>query len=311
MLLCGKMKRFCFLSIVLACLLAPGRQAGAQESGGRVTFCSYNLKNYLKMERFVGGKRAEGIDKPQGEIEAAVRFVSMIDPDVLGVVEIGSREDLEDLRSRLKLKGLDYAHVEHVHGGDAVRALGLLSRLPIVAREPQQDLKYQIGEQVFPMLRGILDVTLQVREGFQLRCLGVHLKSKREVADGDQSLMRRNEAHLLRRHVVKILEGNPETHLLVFGDFNENSNEAPLVELRGVSGTPVALSDLKLEDTRGQTWTHYWEYADVYSRFDYFFVNRSLMRKVDRKASYVFDQPDFLKASDHRPIVVSFDPGKK
>jgi hypothetical protein len=52
-------------------------------------------------------------------------------------------------------------------------------------------------------------------------------------------------------------------------------------------------------------WTHFWDAADVYSRFDYFFVSRELRPHVDTRRSHIFSAPDFYQGSDHRPIVLS------
>ena len=305
------MKRFSFIVILSTFVWGHLSAQEAGESGKArdksVTFCSYNLKNYLKMQRFVQGTRTEDVGKPTAEVEAVIRFLVDIHPDILGVCEIGTENDLADLQSRLKEEGLDLPHAEHAHGGDPSRSLALLSRFPIVATHSQQDLKYQIDDQMFAVNRGFLDATVELKKGFQLRCVGVHLKSKREVPEADEMLMRRNEAHLLRQHLEGILKEDPSSRIAVYGDFNENRNGAPIVEIEGVPGMDLSMMDITLKDTRGQTWTHYWQGADVYSRFDYFFVSRPLQVYVDKKRSYVYDVPEFYSGSDHRPIVMKID----
>jgi endonuclease/exonuclease/phosphatase family metal-dependent hydrolase len=119
--------------------------------------------------------------------------------------------------------------------------------------------------------------------------------------------MRRNEAHLLRRHTDTILRAKPETKLLLYGDFNEHKAEAAIVEIEGVPGMELSMNRLNLKDSRGETWTHYWEYQDLYSRFDYFFVSRPLQSYVDKRASYIFDALPHGEASDHRPLVMKID----
>jgi endonuclease/exonuclease/phosphatase family metal-dependent hydrolase len=299
------MKRFLFLLVFAAFL--GGALLRAQDENGQVTFCSYNLKNYLKMERVVGGKRTVGMGKSEKEIAAVVKFIVDIRPDVLGVCEIGAVDDLRDLQARLKAAGLDLPELETSHGGDPTRQLGLLSRFPIVARNSQTDLRYVIGDQIFPVQRGFLDATVHVRKGFELRCVGVHLKSKREVPEADQKLMRRNEAHLLRKHTESILKEKPDTKLLLHGDFNEDKAEASIVEIEGVSGMELSMHRINVKDSRGEAWTHYWEFQDMYSRFDYFFVSRPLEPYVDKRASHIYDVPSFSSGSDHRPIVLKID----
>ncbi len=310
------MKRFLFALILAAAAwlpaLAPSAPAAERKSAPlrQATFCSYNLKNYLRMERFVKGVRTEGVGKPDAEIAAVIRNLNAIQPDILGVCEIGADEDLQDLQARLLAAGLDLPHVATAHGGDPARRLALLSRFPITARDSQESLTYQIGRNIFPVARGFLDATVELRPGWTLRCVGVHLKSKREVPEADQALMRRNEARLLRRHLERILSADPGTRLLCYGDFNEHAHEAPIVDIEGVPGMELSMRDVRLRDQHGLTWTHYWEFADVYSRFDYFFVSRALQSHVNRRASFIFDSKDFAAASDHRPIVLKIDLAK-
>ena len=293
------MKRFLF---ALASAFASLTFTGAAERES-ITFCSYNLKNYLSMERFVKGGLLPDQPKPEKEIAAIVRFISDIKPDALGVCEIGKESDLLDLQKRLKQAGVDLPNFEYCHGGDPTRRLGLLTRFPIVTRNSVTDLKYRIGEEVFPVQRGFLDVTLRLREGLDLRCVGVHLKSKRPVPEADESLMRRNEAHVLRQHLDSIFQSDPAVKMLLYGDFNEHRHEGPILEIMGAAPQPTSLLELHLRDERKQTWTHYWKDADVYSRLDYFFVSRALTRYLDRRDSSIYDVPEFYDGSDHRPII--------
>ena len=95
------MKRFFFAFIAL---LSFAARAAERDS---ITVCSYNLKNYLSMERFVKGGKAPDQPKPEKEIVAVVKFLADIKPDVLGVSEIGQESDLLDLQKRLKAANVD------------------------------------------------------------------------------------------------------------------------------------------------------------------------------------------------------------
>lgn len=312
------MKRFSFgagwmwalLSLAVP-TLAPAQSAAqnSDEKNRIVTFCAYNLRNYLKMPRSVNGLMNEVAPKPEKEVTALMEFLATIQPDILGVCEIGDADDLADLQARLKARDIDLPHSEMGHGGDPTRRLGLLSRYPITFRNSQSELKYRIGDVILPMQRGILDATVALRPNFEVRFLGVHFKSQREVPGMDQKLMRRNEAHLLRRHIESVLTAEPATRLLAYGDFNENKHEAALVEIEGVPGTDVSMMDVRLRDSRGETWTHFWDAADHYSRLDYCFVNRALQSDIKKPESFVYDPPNYYDASDHRPLVIKIDRG--
>ncbi len=304
-------KRRGFFPAVLFAAMLPWLAAAAQEAEGPVVFCSYNLKNWLLSQRAFGDGNAPLTSKPEKEKAKVVEFLTEIHPDILGVCEIGRVEDLKELQGRLKNEGVDLPHVEHSVGGDPTRSLGFLSRFPITARNSQRKLHYQMGEAVYPMQRGILDVTVAITKDYQVRFMGVHLKSKREIAEADEALMRRNEAHLLRLHLDAVFANQPEARVVCYGDFNEHRNEPAISAIIGSRASPGQMNDLFLRDEHGLVWTHFWDDADLYGRLDYFFVSRALRPSVVAKGSYIYTAPDFDKGSDHRPIVMTLNPLSK
>ena len=263
------------------------------------------------MDRRVDGEYLRNADKPEKEIAALVEMIKATEPDILGIVEIGTEEDLADLQKRLKEAGVDLPHSTWNPGSDPYRHVALLSNLPIAETNHQKDMTYAIAENVMPFSRGILDATVQVNPDYQLRLLGLHLKSKREVKEADQALMRRSEAALLRGHVDKILAEKPETNLLLFGDFNDTRNEAPIKVVQGKFASDEYLTDIQLKDKNGMRWTYYWSWADQYSRFDFIFLNKAILPEVDQEKAYIYAHPDWFTASDHRPCVAKIKPVDK
>ncbi len=296
----------CFCLALLALLWATTMLGHAADAPPQiVTFCSYNVKNWLYMDRTWGDKPVDPKGKPQKEKDKVVAFLKEINPDVLGVCEIGTDAEFADLKKHLADAGLHYEHTERAHGGDLTRTLGLLSKFPITARNSQTMLTYLIGDQTFPFQRGILDATIQVTPEFSFRALGVHLKSMRAIPEADQSVMRRNEAHLLRKHIDSILTTDPTTKLMAYGDFNEHPRNPPLDEIRGSRESPeTSMSDVYLKDINGEIWTHFWDYEDTYSRLDYIFVNKAFHPHVKARDSYIYSAKDFDDGSDHRPLVL-------
>ena len=223
--------------------IALALPAAAQDGGGenhQVVFAGYNLKNYLKMDRTIDGEKKVA-PKPENEVAAVVSMLKKIEPNLLGVTEIGQEEDLKDLQTRLSKEGIHLPHATLCVSFDEDRRVGLLSRFPIVATNHQTDLTYTLDATRLSFKRGILDATVEVKPGYRLRLLGTHLKSKREIEEADQEAMRRNESHLLRRHINSILTDSPETNVLVFGDFNDTRNEQPIKAIQGRYGTDAYL----------------------------------------------------------------------
>lgn len=275
-----------------------------------VRFVAYNLLNYLTDERRDGTLR----QKPEREKQAIVEVLSTLKPDLLGVCEIGTDEDLGDLQTRLAAHGIHLPHRALGTGEDPVRRLGFLSAFPITSVTPTAGLRYELtladgSAALTGMERGILDVTVQIRPDYQLRCLGVHLKSKREVTHANQETIRRSEAELLRRHADSILAEDPETNLLVYGDFNDTLHTPAIELVRGDNSRPHAqLEPLSLTDADGQRWTHYWDWQDIYSRFDYCFVNAALKPEIILSESGIAEESQIRRASDHRPTFLTIDP---
>jgi len=149
------------------------------------------------------------------------------------------------------------------------------------------------------MGRGILDAKIDSPAG-ELHFLGTHLKSKREIPDGDQEMMRRAEAHLLRREADRILSDNPDTQLIVYGDMNDTRQTSAIRTIQGPRDGPKSLKMAHLRDSHGESWTHFWSYQDVYSRFDYILMSPPLVSKIAWDDSRVLDGESWSKASDHR-----------
>jgi endonuclease/exonuclease/phosphatase family metal-dependent hydrolase len=270
---------------------------------GEIIFAGYNLQNYLRMERREEGRTTVS-PKPEKEIEALVRIIKEINPDILGVCEMGAPEEFEDFKKRLQDAGMGYTDFEYVQGPDPERRLALASRYPIVSRQSRAAVPFVANGAPEKVRRGFLDVTVKIRDGVELRFVGAHLKSKLAVPEGD-ALLRRNEAHLLRKHAEEIMAGNPRVRLVVYGDLNDTKNEPSIREIMGPRQSPDRLYDLWLKDRVGDRWTHYWKFADLYERIDYILVNARLIAKIDHSKSGVYRAENWNDASDHRPVVAA------
>ncbi|HEY5895660.1 MAG TPA: endonuclease/exonuclease/phosphatase family protein [Chthoniobacterales bacterium] len=292
------MKRLVVL--VVTVLLVFAVQSPARE----VTLMAWNLANYIRMDRTERGQSVRrDAPKPENEIRALIGIIASVKPDILGVCEMGKPEEFKSFLDRLKTAGLDYPYTEYVDGPDDERHVALASRFPIVARNSQANLSFELNGSRQFFKRGILDVTIEIDPAYRLRLLGTHLKSRREVVE-DEALLRRNEARLLRAHVRGILAGAPDENLLVYGDMNDTKDQPPIREIMGPKGAPDSLQDINLKDQYGDKWTHWWKFADEYSRIDYVFMSRGVRPEVVFSKCYVGRPQGWNEASDHRPLVV-------
>lgn len=285
-------------ALILCGLAACGRSADRQD----VVFASYNLENYFQASDFPDGR--EKLSKSPDAIAAEIRIIQEINPDILGVCEMGPPNEFADFKARLKAAGLNYPATEYVQGPDPERHVALLSRFPIVAHQSLPEVPYALEGREQQVERGFLDVTISAN-GANIRFIGVHLKSKLHDTPLDEEEIRRNEAHLLRQHIDQVVAASPDTPLLVYGDFNDTKNSTSMREIIGTRSAPSSLRDLYLKDSAGDRWTEYWEAADVYSRIDYILVSRNLFPAISLEKCYIYRSPDWFKASDHRATVAT------
>jgi endonuclease/exonuclease/phosphatase family metal-dependent hydrolase len=270
---------------------------------------SYNVENWLTTNRYIGNKSIPSAPKPDSEKNAVVDVIASHRPDILGVVEMGSRDDLEDFRARLKAKGLDYPHVEWHEGIDPDRHVALLSRFPIVAHESQDHVAFDLDGRPQAIQRGILDVTVEPQPGWRLRLIGLHLKSRRVTPDADQEALRAREAWFVRKYLDGIFEKDSKARLLLYGDLNDTKDQYSIKQIQGSMRAPGRLTDIRIADDRGERWTHYYLVADEYSRIDYLMASPALRGDIDTKKSGIDSSPAWRKASDHRAIFTTIDPG--
>ena len=268
-------------------------------------FITYNVENWLTMDRYVNRKTIKGASKPEKEKQAVVAILSRHKPDVVGLCEIGEASDLAEIQEDLKAAGLDLPHSHYTGGSDPTRHLGLLSRFPITSTAKPAETEYQLSGQTFAINRGILDATIQAR-GKSYRFLGNHLKSKRDSEQGDQEAIRLNEARLLRRHVNAILKTNSDTRLIVYGDLNDTRSTPTIKTITGNYNDPTYLTAIPAKDSRNQAWTYNWALHDIYSRIDFIMVSRGIRGDVDFPAAKIIDDSDWDTASDHRAVLAVF-----
>ncbi len=297
------MKSPAWLLCLLLCAV-PGR-LWAEPKG--IVVATYNLQNYVSADVAEEGTGRRGKPKSEASIAALVGIIREINPDVLGVCEMGSPERFEDFKKRLADAGLGYKDSEYVQAADADRHLALVSRFPIAARQSVTDVPFEINGRPEKVRRGFLDVTLQIAPDYQLRLVGAHLKSKLATPEGE-AVLRRHEAQLLRRHVEKILAAEPAVNLVCYGDFNDTREQPAIATIAGVRGTPGYMDDVPAEDAVGDKWTHYWKTADLYSRIDYLFVSPALVREVVPGSGRVHRSAEWSTASDHRAVFATIHP---
>lgn len=293
-------------------LLSSGLSAAGTRLPGAFRVMTYNVENYLLTPTATRQvKSAESRAKVAESIVAG-------SPDIVALQEIGEVAALRELQSRLKSRGLDLPHWEHVRGWDTNIFTAVLSRYPIVRRAPHTNESFLLNGRRWHLSRGIAEVEIAVAPGYRVTLWVAHLKSRRAIGEADEREVREGEAAVLRELVEKALRTRPDENVVVCGDFNDTRDSVAIRTLLG--GREFRLYDPRPAEANGDaapaenprfeprrvTWTHYYGREDTYSRVDYLLMSRGLRREWRAEGSRVVAVPDWGKGSDHRPVVVEF-----
>ena len=144
------------------------------------------------------------------------------------------------------------------------------------------------------------------------------MKSRRPTPEADEAEQRLAEAKILRGIVDEHFKADPNARLVVLGDFNDAMNSDAVKEIVGRGKTK--LTDTRPAERNGDSapvqtpnsgprnvaWTYFFAADDTYSRMDYIFLSPAMTRDWLEDETRVLTLPNWGAASDHRPILASF-----
>jgi endonuclease/exonuclease/phosphatase family metal-dependent hydrolase len=289
------------------------------EAAGTFRVGTYNVENYLDEATQTRYAKSE---ESRSKVRQMIREMRA---DVLALQEIGSVKALEGLREGLRAEGCDFPYVAHVVGSDTNIQVGVLSKFPIIESREHTNDNFLLRGRRYRVGRGFAELRIQVGTNYTFWLITAHLKSKRAVVFADESEVRLEEAKILRQKVDAVLATEPEANLVVLGDFNDNRNSPPISVLVGrgahklIDTRPVerngdgSVAGVAGASARGRdsVWTHYYAEAETYSRLDYILVSRGMAREWIPNETYIVATPFWGEASDHRPIVATFEIGDR
>ncbi|MGE9292464.1 MAG: endonuclease/exonuclease/phosphatase family protein [Puniceicoccales bacterium] len=273
-----------------------------------VRVATFNLQNYLVMDRSVDGHWREEYPKPEAEKTALREVIRAADADVLALQEIGGPAFLEELQRDLKAEGLDYPHAAILEGPDTVRMCAVLSRLPFRRALAHEQVDYTLKGEAGQVRRGLLELNFRT-DGVEWALFVVHLKSRWTVREDDPMAARERTAEAQAcRDFIRAQFPDPESdNYLIVGDFNDLRDTAPLRRFLEVSGRELSRM-AEAVDSRGEAWTFHYRKRDIYERVDFVLLSPALdKRLVPGSAKIVDIVPASLTGSDHRLVSVELE----
>ena len=266
---------------------------------------TYNLHNYLVMDRHVAGVWRPAYPKPEAEKAMLREVIAAARPDILLLQEIGEAPFLAELRADLALDGHEYPCAIHMRGADAVRHLAVLSKRPPCTVVKHQDLSFNyLGRREY-VRRGMLELGFSRANGQPFKLFAVHLKSRwtDEAADPESQLRRTREAQACRDRIIQRTFECGVFDFVIAGDFNDHPDSATMRRFYRRGALQLG-SLVPAWDSRQEVWTYFYPKQAEYGLVDGFVISPRLAPALEAGHGTVVDLAGALRGSDHRMVYI-------
>lgn len=292
------------VAALVVVLLVPAMLGAAEE----VRVATFNVMNYLCMNRRVEGRFAPGHPKPEAEKTAVRGVLREVNADVVCLQEVGPQPFLDELRQDLAAEGLRYEHSALLVAADPLRHVAVLSRLPFREVIRHGEVSFSYLGRTETVKRGVLEVRFDGPDG-GWSVFVLHLKSPltEDAEDPGAEKRRTSEARAVRDLILKQAPG-PGARFLVAGDLNAAPDSRALAALCEKGDRRIALA-IPAVDSRGERWTHRQLLSDRYERLDYILASPAMQPRVCRGRALIHDGAEALAGSDHRLVWVDLEAG--
>jgi len=303
----GPSLRLHFVSLCL--LLAVG--FGWADETASVRIATYNVRNYLTMDRLVEGRWRPEYPKPESEKEVVRETILAVRPDLIALQEIGARAHLLELRGDLASEGLEYSGSAWLEAHDSERHLAALWKENLdvrVVEHPNLPIRY-MGEVDF-VKRGMLELRIE-NDGGQWSLFNLHLKSKYTSVKADplSSKRRTLEGRAARDRILAVYPRPDEARYLIVGDLNDSPISGAVRAFLRKGERDLSLP-IECSDDLGSRWTHYYRKEDSYSRIDYILRSPGWGDTFDGIKGRIDRRPNYYDGSDHRLVWVDLPVGQ-
>ncbi|HEY8931884.1 MAG TPA: endonuclease/exonuclease/phosphatase family protein [Rariglobus sp.] len=289
----------CFLGCLLLTVFLQAECRAAP-----LTVATYNVENYTLADRMDEGVYRKAYPKPESEKAALRAVIRQLGADVLALQEIGGEPFLAELQRDLRHEGVNYPYAAVLVADDKDRMIAVISKRPFTSVTRHADLSFKYFDGVEKVRRGLLEVRVAADAG-EIALFVAHLKSlyTERPDDPGAALQRAGEAVAVRDRVLKVFPEPATARFLILGDLNDNRTSRPVRALLERGKTTIA-EWLPAADERGQVWSHFYRKEDSYSRIDHILVSPGLWPRVRGQVGRIWDSPEVMRASDHRPVSV-------
>lgn len=263
---------------------------------GKIRVCIWNVHCYLDTYRMKNGRRIKS-PKPEDEKEEIVKIIKDINPDVLGIEEIGGEPYAKEFAKRLSQSGMNYPYFAVSEESSEYPQCAIFSKIPFQKTNILAVKNFDYFGESARSPRGMLVADFKTG-GKDWRFGSIHLKSKfgAKARDRENNLFRQKEAELIAKDMSGFLKKGGLA--IIGGDFNEEPKDGAISILK-----KAGLEPLKQENPNGLPFSYHWAKENAYRQFDFFMISKP-MKKYAEKAEVL---PIVKSASDHAAVFTDLD----
>lgn len=226
--------------------------------------------------------------------------IKALSPDIAVLQEIENQAVLDDLNQAL---GGGYANRAITEGNDPRGIdVAVLSRLPFdgmpVFHATDSFVLAGTNGPKYNYSRDLLELHYVVN-GRRLVLLGVHLKSKVAMDDGDKRLA---EAQHTRAIADALTAADPGLGLLILGDFNDVTGSPPVLAAEGAA--PSLYTDACDEIAAADRWSYLFNGAN--ELIDHQLDSPLVQPMLDASSVTIRHDKDVNASSDHSPVFARY-----
>lgn len=263
---------------------------------GKIRVCIWNVHCYLDTYRMKNGRRIKS-PKPEDEKEEIVKIIKGINPDVLGIEEVGGLPYAKEFAKRLSESGINYPYIAVSEESSEYPQCAIFSKIPFQKTNVLATKNFNYFGETARSPRGMLVADFKT-DGKEWRFGSIHLKSKfgARARDRENSLFRQKEAEMIAKDMSGFLKKGGLA--IIGGDFNEEPDDDAVKILK-----KAGLEPLEQRNANGAAFSYRWAKENAYRQFDFFMLSKA-MKKYAEKAEVL---PIVKSASDHAAVFTDLD----
>ncbi len=269
--------------------------------GDTITVASLNALNLFddKDDPYHGDEKTA--TKLRKDLDLLAQSIRQIDADVLVLQEVENRGYLE-LFNRALLADLGYKHVVLTEGNDRRGIdVAILSRVPVGPVISYRHLRFpDTNGNEMTFRRDLLHAIIEPEEGRPIHVLGVHLKSKFGGKKSDA--IRTGEARAIRGVLDDLFAADPESQILLCGDFNDTIDSRPLQTILGNGKTKLTSFYSDVPEKSRITYNK----EPYLSMIDFIFASPTMAKQYEKGSYDILAGGPSQTGSDHNAVVARF-----